>query len=531
MSKKKSHKKRKVANLATQNAQKSINRKSRNKQKRQLNPQSGQNSQQKPQNTQKSPEVAEKLLPKAQESSQKPQQITPEAENQIDLLKIGQQSEIELPLQNPAKSNEQLSQNDQQSEALQSEHQTQPAKSTSINSGLEESSTPVIIATEMITEGEIVAKNQLAEIEHGPGQSETEIPAQKEKQSQSGQLEAEYKPNHLETEHLARQEQKLEKQNQHKRHKFFPLIWWILGIIAVAALAVGGYWLIRQFSSPNLEVSEEGSQNSEDPKQEGSEGEQNPEQPNNPEEDPAAEAPAEPADPPKEAPSDSKLATGGNSELDPIAPRPPHDDLPEVTPGSRLIALTFDDGPSPANTPRLLDILNERNAKATFFVLGNLAERNPAILQRQVAEGHEVASHTPYHDQLTSLTAEQVRWQALEMDRIFTNTLGTVPPFTRPPYGSTNTTVQNALGQPLIIWSVDPRDWQDRNSATVCNRVVSAAFDGAIVLMHDIHATTVDAVPCIIDNLRARGYEFLTISDLAAARDVPLINGHIYYSF
>lgn len=206
-------------------------------------------------------------------------------------------------------------------------------------------------------------------------------------------------------------------------------------------------------------------------------------------------------------------------------------EVPSEVEGNKVIALTFDDGPSTATTPRLLDILQDRGVHATFFVLGNLAVRSPDLVRREEAEGHEVASHTPYHHQLTKLSATQVQAEAAEMDRIFREILGHVPPFTRPPYGSYNATVGRALGQPMILWSIDPRDWADRNANIVCTRVTSAARDGAIILVHDIHATTVEAVPCIIDNLRARGYSFLTVSELAVYRGVQMVNGVAYGSF
>lgn len=201
-----------------------------------------------------------------------------------------------------------------------------------------------------------------------------------------------------------------------------------------------------------------------------------------------------------------------SSSQQPSVPQQP------VDTGRKLIALTFDDGPSTVTTPRLLDTLKNKNVKATFFVLGTKALAAPDLARREEAEGHEVASHTPYHNQLTKLTAAQVQAEKAEMERIFTEVLGHLPPFTRPPYGSYNQTVQGVLNQPLILWSIDPRDWADRNANTVCTRVVGAARNGAIILVHDIHATTVDAVPCIIDNLRSQGYEFLTISELAKAR-------------
>lgn len=117
-------------------------------------------------------------------------------------------------------------------------------------------------------------------------------------------------------------------------------------------------------------------------------------------------------------------------------------EVPSEVEGNKVIALTFDDGPSTATTPRLLDILQGRGVHATFFVLGNLAVRAPDLVRREEAEGHEVASHTPYHHQLTKLSATQVQAEAAEMDRIFREILGHVPPFTRPPYGSYNATVE-----------------------------------------------------------------------------------------
>lgn len=302
-------------------------------------------------------------------------------------------------------------------------------------------------------------------------------------------------------------------------------LWWILAAVLVGLLVVGGWFLVRNLNTASTETEPDSSEvdknESDSPEESGEE---------NKEEEPKSE----PEEPPveEEPPKSEENPKPEEPTTPPIAERPAHNtDAPSVVPGSKLIALTFDDGPSAATTPRLLDILQGRGVKATFFVLGTMAQGAPDILRREVAEGHEVASHTHYHNQLTQLNFGQVRAEALEMDRIFTEILGTVPPFTRPPYGDWNSTVGEALGQPMILWSIDPRDWADRNASLVCNRVVSVAFDGAIILVHDIHASTVDAVPCIIDNLRAQGYQFMTVSDLAATRGVPLVNGAAYYSF
>lgn len=202
-----------------------------------------------------------------------------------------------------------------------------------------------------------------------------------------------------------------------------------------------------------------------------------------------------------------------------------------VTNGKKLVALTFDDGPSTVTTGRLLDILKEKGVKATFFVVGSMASRAPELLKREAAEGHEVGSHSSYHQDLSKLGAADLQADVANMDRIFTEVLGRNVGIVRPPYGAVSDIMRGYLGKPMIYWSVDPMDWKYRDAATVRANVVGATYDGAIVLMHDIHASTVDAVAGIIDDLRAQGYEFLTVSELAAALGVGLANGVVYYNF
>ena len=204
---------------------------------------------------------------------------------------------------------------------------------------------------------------------------------------------------------------------------------------------------------------------------------------------------------------------------------------PQTSTGRKLVALTFDDGPSATQTPRLLQILAEKNVKVTFFVLGNMAQKSPEVLRNELAGGHEVASHTMTHANLIKASVDSIQWEVAATAEVFRNILGTEPKLTRPPYGNINANVRTYVNQPLILWSVDPEDWKYRNAATVRANVVGAAFDGAIILLHDIHATTVDAVASIIDDLKAAGYEFMTVSELAAARGVTMVSGTSYGSF
>jgi peptidoglycan/xylan/chitin deacetylase (PgdA/CDA1 family) len=188
------------------------------------------------------------------------------------------------------------------------------------------------------------------------------------------------------------------------------------------------------------------------------------------------------------------------------------------------IAMTFDDGPSAQLTPKLLDILKERGIKATFFVVGQNAAEYPDILRRMADEGHEIANHSWSHPALTKLGAEGVRKQIENTNDAIVAATGKRPVLMRPPYGATSSTLNRRLteeyGLKVILWSVDPLDWKYRNSSRVYNYIVQNTQPGSIILSHDIHATTVAAMPETLDALLAKGYKFVTVSELIA-RDVP----------
>lgn len=194
-----------------------------------------------------------------------------------------------------------------------------------------------------------------------------------------------------------------------------------------------------------------------------------------------------------------------------------------------MIAITFDDGPSNV-TSRLLDGLKARDAKATFFMLGSCAQYYPNTVRRAYEEGHQICSHTYDHPTLTTKTNEQIAWQLNKTDAILDGILGMDFDYIiRPPYGDRNDRVRSQLNSPSIIWSVDPYDWQDRNAQTVCNRIVSGSFDGAIVLVHDIYGSSVTGVLMAIDILKDYGYEFVTLNELYRRRGVAMVDGADYY--
>ena len=183
---------------------------------------------------------------------------------------------------------------------------------------------------------------------------------------------------------------------------------------------------------------------------------------------------------------------------------------------ANCVAITYDDGPG-AETNRLLDKLKAKNAHASFMVLAPSAEQHPELLKRMKAEGHTIGNHTKSHRQLNTLSYEQVSQEIDAGNAAIKKATGQGTRWVRPPYGATNATVDQVTrdkGVSQALWDVDTVDWKDRNSEHVCSSAVQGARAGSIVLMHDIHPTTVDAADCVIDGLRAKGLEPVSLDRL-----------------
>lgn len=186
------------------------------------------------------------------------------------------------------------------------------------------------------------------------------------------------------------------------------------------------------------------------------------------------------------------------------------------------VAMTFDDGPHPRNTPRLLDMLRDRNIKATFYVIGRNVDLYPALTRRIVAEGHEIGNHTYTHGNLTKMSDAKVREEMIKGRNSIAKAVGVQPRTMRPPYGALfqrqRAMIHAEFGYPTILWSVDPRDWQRPGPSVVTSRILSGTTPGAIILAHDLHAPTVDAMPATLDGLLRKGYKFVTVSQLLAIK-------------
>lgn len=180
----------------------------------------------------------------------------------------------------------------------------------------------------------------------------------------------------------------------------------------------------------------------------------------------------------------------------------------------KKIALTFDDGPHPVYTEMLLDGLQERNVKVTFFILGKQAEAYPEIVNRIAQEGHLIGNHTYSHVQYSSSRELQFGEELVKTNEILKDITGQDIMFVRPPYGSWNKKYETQLNMFPVLWTVDPLDWRTSNASKVVRSVLAKASENDIILMHDCYQSTVTAALEIIDTLQKEGFVFVTVDEL-----------------
>ncbi|MCI8269217.1 MAG: polysaccharide deacetylase family protein [Lachnospiraceae bacterium] len=205
----------------------------------------------------------------------------------------------------------------------------------------------------------------------------------------------------------------------------------------------------------------------------------------------------------------------------------------EIDPLKPMVALTYDDGPSKNSTPRILDTLKANGGRATFFMVGNRAEKNGTIIRQMVEQGCEVANHTYDHTLMTKVDPTELERQLMMTNQVVSNAGGITPVLMRPCGGATNDAgmgVAGAISMPAILWSIDTLDWKTRDVQATISAVLDHVQDGDIILMHDLYETAADASEVIIPELIARGYQLVTVSELSSYRG-GMTPGKSYYKF
>ena len=209
-----------------------------------------------------------------------------------------------------------------------------------------------------------------------------------------------------------------------------------------------------------------------------------------------------------------------------VSPTP----APTEVPAGSQVALTFEDGPD-IYTERLLNALEEQDAKATFFVVGDAASDFPDTINRILNTGNELGNHTYSHETLTKLDSSEIPYQINDLNQVIEQLTGTSTDLLRPPYGAVNETVQENSDFPIILWSLDSGDNDTSEIGDIVQKVLENVKDGDIIRMHDTHETSVAAAEVLITELKNRGFELVTVSELARSKGIDLKAGEIYKNF
>lgn len=180
----------------------------------------------------------------------------------------------------------------------------------------------------------------------------------------------------------------------------------------------------------------------------------------------------------------------------------------------KRIALTFDDGPHPVYTPKLLEGLKQRGVTATFFVTGENAALYPELVEQMKAEGHIVGNHTYHHVQLSSVGEDIFIQELEETNRVLEGILEEEILYVRPPFGEWEKSIEQEINMIPVLWDIDPLDWCSGNADQIVNKIVTKAEDNDIILMHDEYQSSVDAALRVIDTLQEEGYEFVTVEEI-----------------
>ena len=204
------------------------------------------------------------------------------------------------------------------------------------------------------------------------------------------------------------------------------------------------------------------------------------------------------------------------------------DGAAQIPAETNYVALTFDDGPRRGTTDRLLEGLKERGASATFFLVGEEAERYPELVRRMQAEGHQVGNHTWSHVRLEGASTAVIQEEVGKTEELLETLLGGSGYWLRPPYGLITPGTEKLVRVPMVKWSVDPRDWESKNTDKVVQAILKNVKPNSIILLHDIYDTSVDAALKVVDTLEAQGYCFVTVEELLCLNGVTPEAGELY---
>lgn len=209
---------------------------------------------------------------------------------------------------------------------------------------------------------------------------------------------------------------------------------------------------------------------------------------------------------------------------------PQEDNEEDKANSKKMIALTFDDGPYPPVTEKIVKTLAEYDAKATFFVVGDRVEQYKSTLELVYEGGNQIASHTYSHKDLTKLSIKEMEHEIQYANECINKIVPVGETYLRPPYGRKNDLMIENVGVPMIFWSLDTMDWSSRDADTIYKDIMDTVKDGDILIMHDLYPSTAKAMELAIPKLIEEGYQLVTVKELFEAKGIDIVDGKVYYN-
>ena len=197
----------------------------------------------------------------------------------------------------------------------------------------------------------------------------------------------------------------------------------------------------------------------------------------------------------------------------------------------KTVALTFDDGPNKETTLKIVELLNQNKSHATFFMVGNRMEKGKEVIQKVLESNNEIGSHSYHHANLTRLKKDALIEEERKTNEIYKSITKEDLKLIRAPYGATNSTMKESLSYSFINWNLDPEDWRYRNATHIYNEIINNVEDGDIILLHDLYKTTIEALEKILPELYVRGFQVVSVSELATLKGQTLEMHKVYHSF
>ena len=204
----------------------------------------------------------------------------------------------------------------------------------------------------------------------------------------------------------------------------------------------------------------------------------------------------------------------------------------KTTEYNKAVAITFDDGPNMNITPKILQFLEETGFRATFSVVGSMAAECPGLLRRMLSANCEIVNHSWSHERFLNLKDDDIYCSIRKTDIVIFHSCGILPKFIRVPYGLNDKRIKDiaeSMNKAVLCWSLNPMDWKEQDASVIIHSVLDNVSDGDVILLHDTHKSTYEAILTIMPELIRRGYDLITVSEMLERKNTQFVPGRDYF--